>query len=81
MGRKKEWKNDWTDGHYVVAIGYDRGKIYFEDPYAYERTFLSFRELNDRWHDVAGGNIYNHFGIALYGKAPKFKSRRMIHMG
>ena len=66
-----DWKNDWEDGHYVVAIGYDDEKMLFEDPSSFQRTFLSYQELKERWHDVdVHGNKYLNFGIAVYGKEP-----------
>lgn len=75
------WKKDWDDGHYVVAIGYDKTKIYFEDPSSFERTYLTFAELRDRWHDVDGKTKkYYNYGIAVYGKRPKFSDHQVIHM-
>ncbi|MEK6823917.1 MAG: cysteine peptidase family C39 domain-containing protein [Nanoarchaeota archaeon] len=81
-GRKNlDWKKDWDDGHYVVAIGYDKEKIYFEDPYTFERTFLKFEELKKRWHGgFAKGKKYINHGIAIFGKTPKFNSKKRIHM-
>ena len=74
-------KKDWDDGHYVVAIGYDKEKIYFEDPYTFERTFLKFEELKKRWHGgFAKGKKYINHGIAIFGKTPKFNSKKRIHM-
>jgi len=52
-GKKKiNWEKDWEDGHYVVVIGYSNKKIYFADPSAISRTYLSINELRKRWHDV-----------------------------
>jgi predicted double-glycine peptidase len=47
-----EWKKEWKDGHYAVAVGYDEKNIYFMDPstpghYAY----IPIDEFLDRWHD------------------------------
>lgn len=78
--KKTDWQKDWKDGHYVVAIGYDKTKIYFEDPYAFERTFLTFDELILRWHDAVANKQYINHGIAVYGKNPKFDSKKIIHM-
>src|SRR5687768_14274284 len=45
----------WTDGHWIVAIGYDKQGVYFEDPSLYcRRGFLTWKELDKRWHDVEG---------------------------
>jgi hypothetical protein len=42
----------WEDGHWLVAIGYDRDGVYFEDPSLQGiRGYLSFAELGERWHD------------------------------
>ncbi len=54
------YKDDWDDGHYVVAIGYEGdgtapdGKIILEDPASFHRTFLTDGELDVRWHDSDG---------------------------
>jgi hypothetical protein len=46
------WKKEWKEGHYAVAVGYDEDNLYFMDPsvlghYAY----IPNEEFNDRWHD------------------------------
>jgi len=79
--KKVDWENDWVDGHYVVAIGYDKRHIYFEDPSSVLRTYLSFSELEKRWHDVgADGKRYLNAGIEVHGKraAAPGKSIRML---
>jgi ABC-type bacteriocin/lantibiotic exporter with double-glycine peptidase domain len=79
--KKINWEKDWIDGHYVVAIGFTKDKILFEDPSSFNRTFLKYDELNKRWHDIdTNGKKYLHYGIAIYGKTPKFKSKKIIHM-
>lgn len=81
--KKKEvcWENDWKDGHYVIAIGYTKDKILFEDPSTYERTYLKYNELEERWHDIdKNGKKYFHQAIAIYGKKPNFKRDKIIHM-
>jgi len=54
-GAPAPWSDDWDDGHYVVAIGYDDARLYFMDPsedsgYGY----IEKREFATRWHDVEG---------------------------
>lgn len=76
-----DWKNDWSDGHYAVAIGYDKKKIYFEDPSCFNRTYLTYEELEDRWHDIGSdGQKYINWGVAVFGKNPVFKSDKVLHM-
>jgi hypothetical protein len=47
-----DWKKEWKEGHYAVAVGYDENNVYFMDPstlghYAY----IPVGEFLDRWHD------------------------------
>ncbi len=76
-----DWKNDWGDGHYVVAIGYDDEKMIFEDPADFRRTYLLYGELEERWHDRStDGKEYTHLGIAVYGKDPSPLNEEPLHM-
>lgn len=76
-----DWENNWDDGHYVVAIGYDSRKIYFEDPGTINRAFLSYKELEKRWHDKdVDGKKYYNYGIAVYGKPVKYNLKKASHM-
>lgn len=79
--KNKNYKKDWDDGHYVVAIGYDKNHLYFEDPYSVLRTYLSIKEVNERWHDdtVKMGKLKN-IGIAVYGKRACYDLSKMFHM-
>lgn len=75
------WKKNWLDGHWVVAIGYTKEKIIFEDPWSIYKTYLKYDELLERWHDKdSSGKKYLNFGIAVFGKRPVFKRDRLIHM-
>ena len=76
-----EWKNSWKNGHYVVAVGYDKNKIYFEDPWSIKRTYLTFKELDDRWHDIdIDGKKYCNCGIFILNKRAKYNPNKAIHM-
>jgi ABC-type bacteriocin/lantibiotic exporter with double-glycine peptidase domain len=56
----------WGDGHWVVAIGYDERRIYFDDPSSFHRTWLADEELHQRWHDLdAGGRRLHGWGCTL----------------
>lgn len=66
--KSKDYSASWNDGHYVVAIGYDSRRVYFEDPAAINRTYLSHRELINRWHDCDSKRRYCNLGIVISGK-------------
>ncbi len=55
----------WGDGHWTVAIGYDRQRLLFEDPASYFRTWLADEELQERWHDVDKGRRIWHWGCTM----------------
>ncbi len=80
----KNWKNEWSAGHYVVPIGYDNKRIYFDDPASIFRTFLTFDELKERWHDQYYINGKSkrlvNWGLIVYGKKPVFKADEAVHM-
>ncbi len=78
----KNWKNHWADGHYVVAIGYDRKKIYFEDPYSILRTYLTYKELERRWHGWGDSRKErrHNVGIIVEGRKGLYSSTRAVHM-
>src|SRR3989344_1393707 len=74
--QEKDWKKDWKDGHYVVAIGYDKQRFYFEDPSTVLKTFLNYKELEERWHDRdCYGRKYQNYGILVYGKKRKYNPK------
>ena len=64
----KRYYDKHQSGHYVVAIGYDKENIYFEDPVLKgRRGYLSYEDFNDRWHDKdANGTLYDHYGIIIW---------------
>lgn len=66
--RKLDYSDKWGDGHWVVAIGYDDGGIFFEDPSMNAvRGYLSSAELASRWHDVSNnGKRKAGIGLALW---------------
>jgi uncharacterized protein len=65
---RRDYTPDWNDGHWVVAIGFDREGVFFEDPLLQGvRGWLSFAELNSRWHDTGPhGKHLPHYGLAIW---------------
>lgn len=77
------WRNHWSDGHYIVAIGYDRKKIYFADPYSILLTYLTFNELKERWHDIDSSvnKKYYNLGIPVLGNGKEYRNpKQIIHL-
>jgi predicted double-glycine peptidase len=75
-----DWVTDEEDGHYVIAIGYDGDRIFFEDPSSFRRVYLSEEEFLKRWHDKdEDGIIYCKYGIVAKGK-PEYDSSKFVHM-
>ena len=72
-GNPKQYKNTGS-GHYVVAIGYDRNNIIFEDPWLNcIRGIISKKELIARWHDLDyNNNSYDQMGIVCWKKSNPF---------
>ncbi len=49
------WTEIWDDGHYVVLLGMDADRLYFEDPSLLgARGTIPRAEFVDRWHDYEG---------------------------
>lgn len=67
-----EWSKEWQCGHYMVVIGIDPEKVYFEDPSLLgSRGYIGREEFLKRWHDVdGGGRRYERLGIVIEGARP-----------
>jgi predicted double-glycine peptidase len=76
----EDWKEDISDGHYVIIIGYSGNIIVFEDPASFRRTWMTEEEFIVRWHDVSPRTKerYDHFTMILLGKQPARK--KLEHM-
>lgn len=72
-GINKTYKNN-GNGHYLVAIGYDKKNIFFEDPWLNcLRGYIPKSEFVSRWHDMdVSGKHYNQIGIVAWKNAKPF---------
>ena len=78
---KLDWNTDYSDGHYVVAVGYNDTCLFFEDPSSVVRTYLTFDELKTRWHDVDDNNkTKNHNVAVVITGEKKYNGKEIIHM-
>ena len=75
------WEKDYSDGHFVIVIGYNDNCIFFEDPASVTRTYLSFEEFEKRWHDLNDDNKTknNHVAVIVKGEK-KYNSKLIVHM-
>lgn len=68
-----DWKNDWSNGHFVIAIGYDAERIYFMDPSTTANyAFIPRNEFLDRWHDEDGTTRVNNLGLVIAKQKPVY---------
>lgn len=60
------WEALKDDGHYVVLVGYDTRRYYFEDPAMFGLGYIEKDQLAERWHDYDEyGNRLDRFGITF----------------
>jgi len=68
----KDYTEEWEDGHYGIAVGYDQNSLYIEDPSLLGTVgFLTHDEFLARWHDyeIEDGKRreYRNMGIVVTG--------------
>jgi predicted double-glycine peptidase len=65
---RRDYSADWDDGHWVVAIGYDRHGFIFEDPsLELIRGFIAYDDLMTRWRDTGPhGRYMPNYGLAIW---------------
>jgi predicted double-glycine peptidase len=63
------FRDVWDSGHWVVAIDHDARGVYFADPSLEgARGFLSYEDLDERWHDIEGVEERRtvRYGVAMW---------------
>ncbi len=72
------WEDDWEDGHYVVAVGYDDLNFYFMDPSTFGNyTYIPIDEFLSRWHDRSKKEVLEHFGMYSINGIPSYDPREI----
>jgi uncharacterized protein len=69
---RRAWRDDWDDGHYVVVVAIDDGRLYAMDPSSDTGyAWLPVDELVDRWHDFEDRhgprNEFSHGALFVTG--------------
>lgn len=77
-----DYSSALDEGHYVVAIGYDDERVIFDDPSLLgNRGFMTFDELESRWHDIdEGDQVLDHYGVAVWGPPPAYDPEKLLHI-
>src|SRR5262249_41139994 len=79
------WGDDWEDGHYVVLSAMHDDYAYLMDPWVQGRySFVSLRELQDRWHDEdprKPGWRYQRLAVFVSGTAPAAAQSKDFSIG
>jgi ABC-type bacteriocin/lantibiotic exporter with double-glycine peptidase domain len=77
-GNKDDYSQDWKDGHFVTAVGYDKKGFFLMDPAQMGYSYISDKKLEGRWHDMEkDSEKIVRMGIMIYGKEPKFDYDRV----
>jgi len=72
-----DWSRHWEAGHWLIVIGMDEQKIYFEDPSLLgARGWMTQAEFLERWHDYVGeppccdekDRLYSQLSISVHGR-------------
>jgi predicted double-glycine peptidase len=70
-GKKIDYASDWQDGHYVVAVGFDKDNFYFMDPSTVGTyTYIQRNDFLERWHDTDGHEKLHHFIMVISKEKP-----------
>jgi len=76
-----DWQTSEGEGHYVICVGMDGKRVYFEDPATFGKVYLSKQEFLERWHDKdEEGNVFVNYGIVAIGKS-EYDHSKFTHMG
>lgn len=76
-----DYSDGWEDGHYAVAIGYDRERIYFMDPSTIANyTFIPNRQFLARWHDGDERRQIYNAGIVVANSRPAYEKEAFLPM-
>lgn len=77
-----DYTNEWNDGHYIVAHGYNASGLIVDDPSSVGKAMIEYDDLESRWHDIDGtGKQIQKLGIAIFGKEKVFNNDKLIKVG
>jgi len=66
MVQSRNRNYDYDDGHYIVAVGYDKEGILVYDPLDdNKKTRIRYAELPNVWYDWMDGKMLRYYGIVV----------------
>ena len=69
-GKKKDYANEWQDGHYATLAAIDSSNIYLRDPSIIGSIgVLTIDDFLTRWHDQDKTRKYHRMAIVVHGQA------------
>ncbi|MBX9686235.1 MAG: C39 family peptidase [Candidatus Obscuribacterales bacterium] len=70
----KDYRQEWEDGHYVVAVAYDEKNLFFMDPSTIGNyTYIPQSEFIERWHDTDYKEKLFNFGMYIWQDKTNYK--------
>ena len=80
-GNMPDYTDEWEQGHFAVAIGYDDKNIYFMDPSTLgQYTYIPSQEFLARWHDYEKEGRLIRFMMTASRKKPAYDPEKILHM-
>lgn len=77
--KKRAWKDEWDDGHYVVVIGMDRKNVYVEDPSLEDaRGKIPLKEFVERWHCWTRDGRKTTGQAIVVGRSKKSRKKKLL---
>lgn len=78
----KAYEKTSNNSHFIVVIGYNDSGFICEDPYIPTKGFISYEELEKRWHSKSSvrGELLNKVAISITGEQPKFKPSKIVEI-
>jgi predicted double-glycine peptidase len=77
-----DYTDVWGDGHYAVAVGYDKERVYFLDPWMVGNyMYIPNQELIKRWHHLTYDKIrLVNWGMVVAKDSPVYVPDAVLYM-
>lgn len=69
-----DWKTTNEYSHYSIIVGFEKRKVWFNDPLSFKKTWLYEKEFLERWHTEDNSN----YAMVIYKR--RWKNNGFEHM-